>query len=354
MKICYLGGFDPTYTRNYFNRLALDAVGIDVQLCRVAPAVSTVRKLPLLLRQFLQTSRDCDVIVVAEYNPTLLPFAWVLSKTFAKPLVFDLVISQYLGTVIERQRVAENSFSARKLWWIEKIAGALCDGILTGSLAYKALLIETFRFPAERLHVIPLGIDPDQFRPIEKSVPDSPPLIFYFGSFIPNHGVDVILNAIALLSVEYQLILLGDGEGKAAAQQLAQELGLKNTKFLPRVAFADVPPYIADADILLGVFGNTRQADTAMANKVLQSLAMYKPVVTGATTSNKEHFVSGTHLIETPLGDSPALATALEQLLLDADLRQQLADAGGAQVHATLTPMAVGKRLQIIFQGLLQ
>ncbi len=351
MKVCYFGGFDPTYTRNYFNRLALAAADVEVVLAQVPPEVSTLNKLPALLKQYWKIGRKADVLLVAEYNPTLVPVAWLLAKLFRQTLVFDLVISLYLGTVVERQRHDPKSWAARKLWWIEKVAGALSDGMLTGSNAYRTMLAETFGFPETKLQVIPLGVDAEQFSVATNQSPNDPPQLLYFGSFIPNHGVDVIVDALAQVQQPFQMTFLGDGERKAEIQKQIEALGIQ-AEFLPRVPFAEVPTYVAQADILFGVFGDTPQADTAMANKVLQSLAMYKPVVTGATASNREHFVAGEHLLEVPLGDANALAMAIGTLLGDRDLRQRLAQTGGEHLQATLTPVPVGKRLKAALEAI--
>ena len=124
-----------------------------------------------------------------------------------------------------------------------------------------------------------------------------------------------------------------------------EELGVENIEFLSKVPFQQLSDHIADADIVLGVFGDTSQARKAMANKILEGLAMQKPVVTGDTISIRENFKHMDHLWLVPLADARALSEAL--ILLDADkkLMTRLAEAGYSRVTDRLTPIVVGKDL---------
>mgnify|MGYP002525808673 FL=1 len=115
-----------------------------------------------------------------------------------------------------------------------------------------------------------------------------------------------------------------------------------------------LPSYIADADIVLGIFGDTPQANKAMANKILEGLAMRKPVITGDSLSTRENFVHGEHLYLTPLGDRHALAHGLQLLASDERLRKQLAEQGYRRVLERLTPEVVGWSLKADLQSLLQ
>ena len=169
----------------------------------------------------------------------------------------------------------------------------------------------------------------------------------YHGSYIPNHGVETIIQAAANLSQYPDLTfrLVGDGEGKSHAMQLADKLGVDNIEFLSKVPFEQLSDCIANSDIVLGVFGDTSQARKAMANKILEGLAMQKPVVTGNTMSIRENFKHMEHLWLVPLADASALSESLILLSKDTKLMTQLAESGCLRVIDRLTPIAVGKDL---------
>jgi glycosyltransferase involved in cell wall biosynthesis len=67
------------------------------------------------------------------------------------------------------------------------------------------------------LPVIPqFGVDPEIFRPCNLPANGRPFTIGYFGRLVEEKGVDVLLNAVAHLSGDWRLILLGGGPLRAA------------------------------------------------------------------------------------------------------------------------------------------
>ena len=357
MRICYFGAFDLWYSRNNFIRQALELSGCSVSICNVPQEWPTYRKTVPLIAQYRRVCSDCDLILVAEFCQTLVPLAWLLGRMTGRPVVFDMVIGLYEASVIERRRHAPNEFAAIKLFCLDKLAGHLTDAVLTGTSAYKEYLTADFGISAEKIHLTPLGVNDHLFRPgVERNSSGGELTVLYHGSFIPNHGVDNIVRAAAACGNESHLTFrfIGDGEGKQQAMELAERLRTSNTKFSSKVPFAMLPAYIAEADIILGVFGDTPQANKAMANKVLEGLAMRKPVITGDTLSIRENFVHGEHLWLTPLGDPAALARGLNSLAADEKLRARLAEQGYRRVMERLTPAVVGQRLQAELQALLE
>ena len=357
MKICYFGAFDPHYARNNFIRQALELAGCQVSICNVSQEWSTYRKTLPLISQYRRECSDCDVIVVAEFCQTLVPLAWLLGRLTGIPVVFDMVIGLYEASVIERRRHAPNEFAGRKLFFLDRTAGRLADMILTGTSAYREYLSMDYGIPMEKIFLTPLGVNDNIFRPgLEQSPSGENLTVLYHGSFIPNHGVDNIIKAAAEIGFSSRLTFhfVGDGEGKQQAVNLSERLGLSNIKFSPKIPFEMLPAYIADADIVLGIFGDTPQANKAMANKILEGLAMRKPVITGDALSTRENFVHGEHLWLTPLGDSHALAHGLQLLASDESLRENLAEQGYRRVLERLTPEVVGWSLKADLQALLQ
>lgn len=357
MNVCYFGAFKPSYARNHFLRRSLELVGCSVTLCNVPREWPTYRKYPALIAQYLRLWRQCDVIVVAEFGQTIVPLAWALGRLTGRPVACDIVIGLYESVVIERGAFKPNESGAKKLYWLDKLAGDLADGILTGTSAYRQYLIDEFGFAAGKVYLTPLGVNDEVFHPLPHSAPAGDKLVvLYLGKFLPNHGLDIILQSAAQLMAEgrFQFRFIGEGIGKPAAMEMATRLSLANVEFLPQVPFEALPACIAEADIVLGVFGDTLQADKAMANKILQGLAMRKPVVSGDTLSTRENFEHGRHLWLCPLGDAQALTDGLRTLAADEALRRRLAEQGYLRVVERLTPRVVGQKLKSDLAGLMR
>lgn len=356
VRVCYLGGFDPQYSRNNFLRQALTENGCEVVMCRVPPGMPTVQKYPRLVAQYRNVWRTCDLLLVPEVQQTTVPLGWMLARITRKPVVFDFFLSMHEMVVTERRQFQPGSPQAARHAASDRVAGYLPDLLLVQTRRFAAFLESRYQLQISKMHVAPLGVNDSVFFPRPAGLaPDPARLkVLYFGSYIPNHGVPVILDAIELLRGDrsFHFRFIGDGEGKAAALAAAQTRGL-DIEFLPRVGFSEVPEEISRADIVLGVFGDTPQADMALANKVLQPLAMQKTVLAGDTHAIREHFTHGEHLQLVPLANAAALADGLRQLAADAALRARLAEAGYQRFCERLTPRVVGAGLRARLEVLL-
>ena len=96
---------------------------------------------------------------------------------------------------------------------------------------------------------------------------------------------------------------------------------------------------------VLGVFGTTPKTGMVIPNKVYQSMACGRPVVTADTPAVREIFTPGEHLVCVPPGDPGALAEALARLSAGRDAAAELGTRGGELVRAEYNPEKVAGRL---------
>src|SRR5215467_782263 len=147
---------------------------------------------------------------------------------------------------------------------------ARCADLLVVSTAAEGEdLRRAYHVPADRLAVVPPGVDLDTFLPQPKPLarllvghPDER-LFVFVGRLEPLKGVDVILRALALLTAggrhpEVRLLVLGEDSGsgsggeRARLRRLAEELGLTDrVEFLGSVPQRQLVSYYAAADACL-------------------------------------------------------------------------------------------------------
>ena len=353
MRICYFGAFDLSYTRNSYVRRCLELNNCSIFFCNVPQHWPTYKKVLPLIVQFCRFRNSCDIIIVAEFCQTVVPLAWLLGKITGKLIVFDMVIGLYEASVLERCRYPENSISAKKLHLIDQMAIWFSDLVITGTEAYRNYLIDEFHGATEKIQVVPLGVDDSLFFPKTRNKINDRFVVLYHGSFIPNHGLNIIVKCASLLNEDKRFIfrLVGDGEQKEDIQLLSNKMKLNNIEFVSKVPFKELPKLLVGADIVLGVFGNTSQARKAMANKILEGLAMKKTVVSGDTDSIRENFVHKQHIWLVPLGDAKSLSKALCGLVENHELMENLAESGYNRVKQRLTPRVVGANLIVALEN---
>ena len=111
----------------------------------------------------------------------------------------------------------------------------------------------------ENIHIIPRGIDLNEFKPRDKqairakfNLPNG--FLFLFaGDLIKLKRVDRLIRVTAKLSRDFNLHVLtvGNGPERANLENLAKSLGLENILFIGRAPYDNMPFYMAASDILV-------------------------------------------------------------------------------------------------------
>jgi glycosyltransferase involved in cell wall biosynthesis len=143
-----------------------------------------------------------------------------------------------------------------------------------------------------RCFVIRNGVDPAQFFPQhhekvreELGLTPQRPYIMFVGGFFPWHGLDTLVEAIAIVAKSFptvQCFLIGDGQTKTALEEQVQRLQLSaHVRFTGRVAFDMVPKWIAASDVCVVLHRQTRSYP-GDSMKLWEYLACGRPVVATA------------------------------------------------------------------------
>lgn len=346
-RVCYFGAYDPSYPRNLILRRGLALNGAQIVECRVSSKMNTRQRARALTTQFRQLADQCDTILLAEFNQSLALAAWWLARRHRKRLVIDAFTSLYDSAVYDRGIARPGSLSARRYWWIDWLAVRLADVVLVDTAQHRDYFISEFGAPEARLRAIPVGASCEWFDAPTAQSSDDGMLISFYGTYIPLHGIDTILRAAHLLSHQPHLRfeIIGRGQTYKAMQQLAATLNLLQVTFVDSVPAADLPGLVARADICLGIFGTTEKTTRVVPNKVYQTLALGKPVITADTPAVRELFTPDEHLTVVPAGDASALACAIEGLAADFERRAALSKAGRTYAAAEFSEQPLGRRL---------
>lgn len=114
----------------------------------------------------------------------------------------------------------------------EKLAYGAADKIIVTTDRDKTYIEKNYPVSEEKVHVIPNYIDTDLFKP--DPAPRIPNRLLYVGRMEPEKNLINLIRAVNGLEVE--LILIGDGSMKPQLEILVAENGIRNVKFLGRVA----------------------------------------------------------------------------------------------------------------------
>jgi glycosyltransferase involved in cell wall biosynthesis len=268
-----------------------------------------------IIKQFLkELPCDSDVYV-------LLPFSKnQFIKHFFKRsrIVNDFFISNYDTYVYDRKKISKSNPRAWWKYFQDWVNFRYSRYLLSDTQAHFDYW-ETLFGPFRGKHfVLPVFADKTIYYPSEQKPAHDVVQILFYGSFIPLHGIDVILKAFARMEQtgqKFQAKVIGNGQIYPQMKELFDRLELKNVtmngKVIDEKALSDE---IRNSDIVLGVFGSSTKAHSVVPNKVYQGLACKKAVVTMRSNAIDEFF-DAEDLLQcdnTPEALASALSTLVE------------------------------------------
>ncbi len=226
--------------------------------------------------------------------------------------------------VLSHQHGMHFQASGRRLGeTLDRFAGRRFDHVVACSEAVRDFLLETYRYPPERVTCIRNGWSGTPL----KLRRDPCPTIVCTANFRAQKGHPVLIEAFATVSEripDARLVLLGDGTELPAARRLVDELGLADRVELPGPQ-ADVWPWLAKAY----VFALASHYEP-LGIAVLEAMAAGLPVVATGVDGIKELVQPGvTGELVTP-GDPAAMARALIGVLEDPGTAMRMGTAGRA------------------------
>ncbi len=200
-----------------------------------------------------------------------------------------------------------------------------------------------------RLHVIHVGIPIEQFTRRENDPPArDEATILFIGRLVPEKGQAVLLEATALLAERghrVQVTIAGDGPSRSDTERLAERLRVSSlTSFPGAVGQDEIHALYANASVFcLPSFAE------GVPGVLMEAMAMEVPVVTTQITGIGELVEDGeTGLLVSP-GRADKLADALESLLVDAALRENLGRRARAKVRAEFNTDVSSRLLRDLF-----
>ena len=174
-----------------------------------------------------------------------------------------IVMFHTLGTVKNSAGLADREPDFRIA--TEKKLARTCQRILAPTDREKENLLKHCQASAEKISVVPCGVNLDLFRPMDKPAArqrlgfdQDESIVLYVGRFDPIKGIDRLLEAMAYLKhlKRMRLVIIGgDGRGTPEHQdlrQLSAKFGIQQSvRFVGRIEQNQLPPYYSAADALV-------------------------------------------------------------------------------------------------------
>jgi glycosyltransferase involved in cell wall biosynthesis len=217
---------------------------------------------------------------------------------------------------------------------------------------------------AERVHVLPNGVDPELFRPASRDEAlraklglGSGPVLGFLGGLRPWHGVEILPDLLARLSAKHpgaQLLFAGDGQLRGELERRLGELGLSHRAvFTGNLPHEQVPAVVRLFDVALAPYPELDHAFYFSPLKVFEYMACGTAVVASSCGQISEVVRDGENGLLVPPGDLDALTRACDRLLTDSSLRVRLGQAASELIRRKFTWNENAARVEALARQLL-
>lgn len=258
--------------------------------------------------------------------------AQVLERERAQVCHLHTFASQVVGTragLRGKVRLLRTEHSTRAYddatcWPFSRWSLARVDACVAVSEHVRTAVVARAPWAAERVRVVPNGVDVERFSPREGARADRFAFVIV-GRLEPRKGVDVAIAAMAEVP-DATLDVAGDGESRNALEELARRRRVSDRVRFH--GFVDDPrDLLARSDAALCT---SRKEGFGMA--LLEAMAMGRPVVGYAVGGVPEVVAHGSTGLLAPAGDVEGLVARMREAVAARDRTRALGEGARAWV----------------------
>lgn len=219
--------------------------------------------------------------------------------------------------------------------------------------------------PAERVFIVPNGVDPEMFQPRAPD-PELRARHGLGGRFVigyvsnldhPREGQETLIEATALLAAagrDVACLIVGDGRRRAEVESVAAASGaVDRIVFTGAVPHDEVPAMYALLDAFVVPRRDERAARLVTPLKPFEAMAMARPLIVADLPALTEVAPDGERSLAYRAEDALALAAAVIRLMDHPDLAAQLGEAGREWVTRERTWASNGPRWTEVYEAVL-
>ena len=236
---------------------------------------------------------------------------------------------------------------------------ARADGWIAFGQTVSDALITRDGYDSRPSRVIPPGVDLERFRPDRDAGravrarigwTDAALVVGFLGRFVPEKGIDTLLNALRTSRANWRALFVGGGPMQPAIEALARE-HQGRVLVANGVTHDEVPQWLNSMTILCAPSVTTTSWREQFGRMLIEAMACGVPVL--ASSSGEMPHVVGDAGIVLPEADDGAWADAIDQLLEDGVRRAELTARALERVRAHYAWPVVARAHLEFFEDLL-
>ena len=275
---------------------------------------------------------------------------WPVLSTIHHPITVDRKLE------IEHARNLREEIGKRRWYSFTKMQTQVAKRmtrVMTVSESSKKDISADHKVPLDRIHVVPVGVDPELFRPMPGVARVPGRLITTASADVAMKGLHVLLEAVAKVRTErhVELVIIGKPKRDSHATQTMRRLGLEDiVTFVTGVPDERIVELYSEAELAI-----VPSLYEGFSLPAIEAMSSGVPLL--ATTGGALPEVAGTHdetCFLVPPGDAEAMAAMIRATLDDPDRRARVGAAGRQRVIDTWSWFHTAKRTEEQYRLLLQ
>jgi glycosyltransferase involved in cell wall biosynthesis len=261
--------------------------------------------------------------------PNFEVFAAIIPKLLGAKIILDIhdLIPEFFA---RKFHIPPDHFIIKCLLLEERVCATLADHVITVTEPWRLKLINR-SVPRDKCTVIMNVPDPAIFRPSNNSQEPKTDTfnILYYGTFSEITGTDLLVRAMKQIKdaiPNSKLTLLGGGPQHCRLETLSKEFRLTDSiDIRSGIPTPLLPKVIEEADICIDPKRDGVFAGETFSVKLMEYLAIRKPVVASRTAANSYYLNDATVEFFDP-GNVDSLARAVINLYQHPKRRKQLVE----------------------------
>jgi glycosyltransferase involved in cell wall biosynthesis len=217
------------------------------------------------------------------------------------------------------------------------------------------LHLELAGVPPDRIEVFPMGIDLDRFVPAERPEDGGPLRVISVSRLVSEKGVEDLVVAARLLSdrgVDAEVTVVGTGPLEGRLRSMADELGVSTRFHLAgSLPYERIPALLTSSDVFVLASAPRATWREQFGFAVVEAMAAGLPVLAGDSGSLDEVIGDDGALVKPH--DPVVLATRLQELAGDAELRRERGAANRARTEELYDRRLAARRMSELYERVL-
>lgn len=301
------------YLRNVqeINLLKKEAASVDILGYKDKSYIK--RLIKIYFRLLFRSVKKYDAIFIGFAPQLILPFFSFKFKK--KTIIMDFFISVYDTMVFDRKKFKENSLLAKLCKYLDKKCIHMADYVISDTSAHGDYFSEEFELDRNKINTLYLEADTSIYNNKVYSRPENLRnkfVILYFGSILPLQGIEVILEAIALIKNKDDMHFYIIGPLGNNAKKVYDE-SVEYIDWLPQEKLAE---YIRYSDLCLAGHFNKdiNKAKRTIPGKAYIYEAMDKPMILGENPATHELYKEDDKHFFVEMGNAKKLADIILEI----------------------------------------